>query len=216
VTSAHTRRLILASTSPRRRDLLARLGLPFEVHPVDIDENPGGSSNPQIVAARLARTKAEAARLREGDGRSIIAGDTVVALGGDILGKPHEASEALEMLRRLRGREHEVVTAVAVMPRGKRSPLVRNPVTRVRMRDYADADIEESIAHGDPFDKAGGYAIQDEAFNPVESYEGCYCNVIGLPLWSTIELLRRADIPVTPRIERLLSQCASCPLRIND
>jgi predicted house-cleaning NTP pyrophosphatase (Maf/HAM1 superfamily) len=98
------------------------------------------------------------------------------------------------------------------MPAAKRTPLVRNPVTRVSMRRYSDAEIADSIARGDPFDKAGGYAIQDEVFHPVESYEGCYCNVVGLPIWSTAELLRRADIPVFQQLDRLLPQCASCPL----
>ena len=110
--------------------------------------------------------KAEAARLRDGDGPPIIAADTVVALDGRLLGKPRDAAEAREMLTILRGREHHVVTAVAVMPEGKRSSLVRNPITRVTMRAYSDAEIESSIARGDPFDKAGGYAIQDEALPP--------------------------------------------------
>jgi MAF protein len=153
--------------------------------------------------------------LRDGDGPAIVAADTVVALDGAMLGKPGSPGEARDMLSRLRGREHQVVSAVAVMAPGKRSPLVRNPVTRVRMRDYTDADIEESIARGDPFDKAGGYAIQDETFHPVESYDGCYCNVVGLPLWSTIELLRRSDVPITPDLHRLLPECATCPLRLD-
>jgi MAF protein len=205
--------LILASASPRRRDLLARLGLPFEVRPVDIDESSGQSANAQIVAARIARMKAEAARLREGDGPALISADTVVALDGNLLGKPVDAVEAREMLALLRDREHQVVSAVVVMPAGKRSSLVRNPVTRVSMRGYQDDEIAESIARGDPYDKAGGYAIQDEVFRPVESHEGCYCNVVGLPLWSTLELLRRAEIHVTPELDALLPQCATCPLR---
>jgi MAF protein len=205
--------VVLASASPRRRDLLARLGLRFAERPADIDEDPGRSSNPQIIAVRLARMKAEAARLRDGDEPAIVAADTVVAVGDDVLGKPRDATDARAMLSRLRGREHRVVTAVAVMPAGKRSPLVRNPVTRVIMRRYSDAEIADSIARGDPFDKAGGYAIQDGVFCPVESYEGCFCNVVGLPLWSTAELLRRADIPVSPQLDQLLPQCATCPLR---
>jgi nucleoside triphosphate pyrophosphatase len=204
--------LILASASPRRRDLLARLGLPFDVHPVDIDESPGRSPHPQVIAARIARTKAETARLHDTDS-PILAADTVVALDGRILGKPACSDNAREMIRELRGRTHEVVTAVAFMPAGQRSPLVRNPVTRVLMREYSDAEIEASIARGDSLDKAGAYAIQDELFRPVESYEGCYCNVVGLPLWSTIELLRKSGINVEPDVGQLLPQCAACPLR---
>lgn len=205
-------RLILASASPRRRDLLARLGVPFAVHAVEIEESPGRSPNPQIIASRIARMKAEAARLRD-PGPPIIAADTVVTLDGKSLVKPANAAEAGTMLRALRARMHTVVTAVAVMPAGQRSPLLRHPVTHVRMRAYSDAEIKASIARGDPFDKAGAYAIQDESLHPVESFEGCYCNVVGLPLWSTIELLRRAEVPVIPDLGRLLPQCAACLLR---
>ncbi len=157
--------------------------------------------------------KAEAARLVELEA-PLLAADTVVALDGRLLDKPTDAGEARRMLRDLRGREHIVVTGVAVMPAGRRSALVRCPATRVRMRDYTDAEIEASIGRGDPFDKAGAYAIQDPLLRPVAGYEGCYCNVVGLPLWSAVELLRRAGVDVSGvRAERLLPECASCPLR---
>jgi MAF protein len=205
--------LILASASPRRRDLLARLGLPFEVCPVDIDESLPFSGNPEIIARRLAREKAEAARLIDTHA-GIVAADTVVALDGAILAKPRDAVDARRMLSGLRGREHFVVSGVAVMRPGGRSALVRHPLTRVLMRDYSDEDIAESIARGDPFDKAGAYAIQDERFRPVESYEGCYCNVVGLSLWATLEVLRKADIETgNVSLSKLLPQCETCPLR---
>jgi MAF protein len=210
--------LILASASPRRRELLARLGIPFEVQPVDVLEDVS-SGNPAIAASRLARAKAEAARLRDPEA-PVLAADTVVAHGGEILGKPADAAEAEAMLRRLRGDVHRVITAVAVLPAGGRAALLRHPETAVRIRGYSDAEIAASIARGDPFDKAGGYAIQDEAFAPVESYEGpsggpgCYCNVVGLPLWSVVELLRRAGLDITHiRETDLLPQCAACPLK---
>jgi len=205
-------RLILASASPRRADLLARLGVPFDIRPVDIEEEFGRSSNPQIVARRLAREKAEAARLQD-NGGTIVAADTIVSLDGEMLGKPKDAEEARMMLQSLRGRTHEVVTAVAVLPGGQRSALVRHPVTRVTMRSYEDVEIEEAVARADLFDKAGSYAIQDELLRPVEAYQGCYCNVVGLPLWTAIELLSRAGFDVTHvRPADLLPQCASCPL----
>ena len=203
--------LVLASASPRRRELLARLGIPFDVRPVSVIED-AGSANPTIVASRLARMKAEAARLLEPEA-PVLAADTVVAHGGVLLGKPHDAAEAREMLRRLRGGSHRVVTAVAVIPRGGRAALLRHPETEVTLRRYTDAEIEASISRGHPFDKAGAYAIQDEQLRPVESYRGCYCNVMGLPLWSAIALLRRAGLDITVDAERLLAQCASCPLR---
>jgi MAF protein len=205
--------LVLASASPRRRELLARLGIPFVVRPSDVDEEIGPSANPAIVAGTLARTKAEAARLVDGNA-TIIAADTVVVCGGSFLGKPAGPEEAREMLRRLRGETHQVLTAIVVMPAGRRSGLARYPTTIVRMRSYSGADIEASISRGDPFDKAGGYAIQDEVLRPVASYEGCYCNVVGLSLWTAIELLAKAGVGMSPMgVGQLLPQCAECPLR---
>ena len=203
--------LILASASPRRRELLACLGIPFDVRPVSVIEEVD-STNPAIVASRLARMKAEAARLAEPE-EPILAADTVVVHGGTILGKPHDAGEAREMLRRLRGESHRVMTAVAIIPRGGRAALLRHPETEVTMRRYTDEEIEASISRGDPFDKAGAYAIQDELLRPVRRYEGCYCNVVGLPLWTTVELLRRAGVDITVDAGSLLPQCGGCPLR---
>ncbi|HEY8768500.1 MAG TPA: Maf family protein [Dehalococcoidia bacterium] len=203
-------RFVLASASPRRRELLALLGFPFDVRPADIDEDAGRSRDPQIVARRLARTKAEAARLTEPDA-PIIAADTIVSYESTLLGKPRDAGEARRMLRMLRGQTHDVVTAVALMPPGRRSILGRQPLTRVTMRDYTDAEIEATTARGDPFDKAGAYAIQDAALRPVERYEGCYCNVVGLPLWPLAEMLRKAGIPADVTAKQLLPQCSACP-----
>lgn len=203
-------RLVLASASPRRRELLGLLGLEFDVRPVDVEEVFRGS-RPELEARRLAREKAEAARLLE-PAVPILAADTVVVLDRAILGKPSDADEAREMLERLRGRTHDVITAVALLPRGERAVLGRHAVTRVTMRPYADEEITGSIARGDPFDKAGAYAIQDGVFRPVESYDGCHCNVVGLPLWPVIEMLRKSGA-ADPSVDRLLPQCAACPLK---
>lgn len=204
--------LVLASASPRRRELLSLLGLPFVVRPVDVDEDMEDDSEPERVARGIARTKAEAARLLIPEA-PILAADTVVAHGGRLLGKPRDASEARQMLRELRGETHHVVTAVALVPRGGRGILARHPITAVTMRSYTDDEIDASIARGDPFDKAGAYAIQDEVMHPVERYTGCYCNVVGLPLWPLIEMLRKLGTPPPVRVERLLPQCSTCPLR---
>lgn len=120
------------------------------------------------------------------------------------------------MLERLRRRTHRVVTAIAVaVPRRKRS-YVSHAITKVTMRSYTADEIEASIARGDPFDKAAAYAIQDERLAPVAEYEGCYCNVVGLPLWPAIELLEQAGAYVPPDArERLPEQCANCPLSVN-
>jgi MAF protein len=202
--------LLLASASPRRRELLSRLGVRFRAVPADVDED-GVTGRPEIVARQLARIKAEAARLLESF-LPILAADTVVAIDGVLLGKPADPDEARYILRRLRGRRHQVVSAVALLPPDQRSAFLRHAVTQVQMRDYSDEEIEDAIARGLPFDKAGAYGIQDAVFHPVEAYEGCYCNVVGLPLWPTIELLRKAGIPVAIRPDRLPPECVACPL----
>jgi MAF protein len=203
---------VLASASPRRRELLGRLGMPFEVRPVDIVEEIGGGSRPDIAARRLARDKAEAARLVDPES-TILAADTIVVVDGRMLGKPGDAAEARHMLAALRGRRHEVVTGVAVLPERRAGALIRHVETSVQIREIDDGEIEASIARGDPFDKAGAYAIQDSVLAPVESYEGCYCNVVGLPLWPTIEMLRKLGEDLRVEAGTLLPQCGSCPLR---
>lgn len=203
--------LILASGSPRRRHLLARLGLPFDVVQPEIDESDL-AGRPERVARRLAAAKA---RTVSGDhpDATVLAADTVVAHRGVLLGKPHDAAEAEVTLKRLRGRTHRVITAVAVLPPRRLRSLVDHTVTRVTMRLYTDAEIAASIARGDPFDKAGAYAIQDERLAPVAAYLGCYCNVVGLPLWTAVRLLRRAGLDITHiSVTDLLPQCSDCPL----
>jgi MAF protein len=154
-------------------------------------------------------------------GSAVLGADTTVVLDGQSLGKPADATEARSMLRALRGRTHQVYTGVAVVdgqgPRGEpvgRPERVEHVVTRVEMRTYSDGEIERYIAGGSPFDKAGGYAIQDRDFAPVERLEeldGCECSVIGLPLWTARRLLRQAAAieTATPPFER----CAGCPDR---
>ncbi len=211
--------LILASASPRRRQLLARLGLPFEVVEPGIDEGaPAGRA--ERVARRLAVAKARAVAALRPDAL-VLAADTVVAQRGVLLGKPRDSSEAEAMLRRLRGRAHRVVTAVAVLPPaqtgarrgGRRRAFVGHAVTRVTMRRCAEGEIAASIARGDPFDKAGAYAIQDERLAPVAGYAGCYCSVVGLPLGTVLALLARVGLDVSDvSATALLPQCRGCPL----
>jgi len=211
--------LILASASPRRRYLLACLGLPFEVVAPEIDEGTM-AGRAERIARRLAAAKARAVAEERRDA-TVLAADTVVAHRGVLLGKPRDAAEAEAMLKRLRGRVHRVVTAVAVLPPARTGarrgghcrPLVEHAVTRVTMRRYSDAEIAASIARGDPFDKAGAYAIQDERLAPVARYDGCYCNVVGLPLWTAVRLLGRAGLDITHiSAADLPPQCSGCPL----
>ena len=190
---------------------MSRIGVDFRVQPVEVAEAFGNARDPQILARRLAREKAKAARLAAAM-PPILAADTVVWLHGEAFGKPRDAQSARQMLRALRGRVHRVVTGIAVIPEGKRNALVCTPVTEVQMREYADKEIEESIRRGDPFDKAGGYGIQDTVFQPVQQYVGCYCNVIGLSLWATIELMHKVGLRLD-KPAQIFPQCEHCPLR---
>jgi MAF protein len=209
-----TPRLILASRSPRRRQLLAHLGLPFRVVVPEAEEDaaPPSSGQPEEVAEALALAKAEAVAGEEREG-VVIAADTIVVDGDTILGKPADGSEAAATLRRLRGKTHRVITGLAVIDAGSGERAASHVVTAVRMRRYSDAEIAAYVARGEPLDKAGAYAIQDEQFHPVASYDGCYCNVVGLPLKALIGLLRRAGLDITPHsLEDLPSQCGGCPI----
>ena len=207
-----TRRLVLGSASPRRRELLAALGLAFTVQAPEVDEQPDGSA-PAALAETLALRKAcavaETEGGTEGGDAAVLGADTIVVLDGELLGKPGDATQAAAMLRALRGREHQVVTGVAVVA-GERS-AVEHVVSRVAMREYSEAELAAYLAAGSPFDKAGAYAIQDRDFAPVARLDGCECSVIGLPLWTVARLLRAvATIEAQrPSYER----CAACPER---
>ena len=204
--------LILASRSPRRRQLLAHLGLPFRVVIPQVEEDfaPAATGRPEELAEALALAKAEAVAREEGEG-IVIAADTNVVDGDTILGKPADSSEAAAMLRRLRGKTHRVITGLAVVDAGSGWRTASNVVTAVRMRPYTDAEIAAYVARGEALDKAGAYAIQDEQFHPVASYQGCYCNVVGLPLKAVVILLRRAGLDITlDSVEALPPECARC------
>jgi len=187
--------LILASASPRRRELLALAGLPFEVTPAAVDETPQAAEPPEACARRLAREKAQVAA-----GRAVmalvVAADTIVVDNGRILGKPADAAEARATLRALRGKTHLVMTAISVIDTASGGSLADLACTDVPMREYSDEEIEAYIATGDPFDKAGGYAIQHRGFRPVEALAGCYANVVGLPLCHLARTLRRLAVPL--------------------
>jgi MAF protein len=202
-------RLVLASSSPRRRELLAELGFDFEIVPSAVDEESFSGGRPEALARRIARAKAEDIASRE-PGAVVLAADTIVVLRGAVLNKPHDADEARAMLRRLRNRTHRVITAVCVFA-PRRRVRVAHVVTRVRTRAYDAQEVEASIARGDPFDKAGAYAIQDPLFAPVASYEGCHCTVVGLPLWTASRMLGDAGI-TPPQDGAVPVACETCPL----
>jgi septum formation protein len=189
-------RLILASASPRRRDLLRRVGIEFTSAPVDVDERARADEAPEVHTLRLAREKARAAaRGLGGDGTLVLGADTVVADGARILGKPADAAQAREFLQSLRGREHRVITGICLLDTASGRAGTDLAVTRVRMRAYAPEELEAYLVTGDGLDKAGAYAIQHALFRPVESIDGCYANVVGLPVCRVYALLEAAGAP---------------------
>ncbi len=200
--------LLLASASPRRHELLAAIGLVFDVAAADLDEAAIGNGLPvQRAAEAVATAKARACAR---DGSVVLAADTMVVLDDRILGKPASAADARDMLLALGGRDHEVVTGVVVRGGGGERRAVRRSV--VRMRAYARDEIETYVASGGGRDKAGAYGIQDEPFRPVEAIAGCWCNVMGLPLWTAARMLREAGCPAPRRPDEVYARCAACPL----
>jgi septum formation protein len=182
--------IILASGSPRRRELLGLTGLTFRLAKADIDETPHSGEAAADYTLRLSREKARAVMVTVTEDALILAADTTVADGDLILGKPADPDEARAMLRRLRGRVHQVYTALTLLDTASGRSVSETAVTDVPMRDYSDEEIEAYIASGDPFDKAGGYAIQNAGFHPVTALSGCYANVVGLPLCHLVRALR--------------------------
>ncbi|HJT59160.1 MAG TPA: Maf family protein [Ktedonobacteraceae bacterium] len=208
-----TEPLLLASASPRRRQMLSRLGLPFivGVAPVDEEEAQERYRGPvEGLAEWLAKHKAAAAlSMPEAAGRLVITADTTVLLNDTILGKPRDAAHARELLLMLRGRVHHVVTGVAVSGSmdGKFAMRSASCITPVRMRAYSEAEVAAYIATGDPMDKAGSYGIQHPSFQPTANIDGCYLNVVGLPLCVLVDLL--AEFNVYPAVP--LSLTTDCP-----
>ena len=184
-------RVILASQSPRRRELLSLVGIPHEVQPADIDETPWPDEMPVPHAERLAKAKANVIAMREPDA-VVIAADTIVVIDGDILGKPTDAADARTMLRRLSGRTHEVYTAVAVAT----GLHVASDVVRVevRFRPLDDETIARYVETGEPMDKAGAYGIQGYGATIVEHIEGDYFAVMGLSLTTLVALAARLGV----------------------
>ncbi|MBG0786300.1 MAG: septum formation inhibitor Maf [Anaerolineaceae bacterium] len=190
---------MLASNSPRRKELLALFGWPFEVIPADIDESQKTGESAVAYVRRLAREKAQAiAATQEG---LVLAADTIVVDGAELLGKPVDDADARRMLIQLRGRTHQVYTGIALIETASGVRVETVCQTNVPMRNYSDTEIEAYIQTGDPLDKAGAYAIQHNGFHPVEKLEGCYASVMGLPLCHLTVALRRlgwqapADLP---------------------
>lgn len=181
-------KLILASASPRRRELLGHLGVPFEVRPADLDETIHAKEGAHVYVERLARSKAGTP-----SDSIVLAADTSVVIDDEVLGKPgHDAALGAEMLRRLSGRAHEVLTGIAVS--GPKGVVSRVVASQVHFRALSAAEIAWYVGTGEGADKAGGYALQGRAGAFITSIVGSPSNVIGLPLTDTVELLRTAGL----------------------
>lgn len=183
-------RIVLASASPRRLELLASAGVEFDVFASDIPEEPIPGEAPADFAVRLARDKAVATAART-EGRWFVGADTIVVCAGEIMGKPVDEADAVRMLRKLSGVSHEVITGYAVYDRERDGLLCKTVVTRVVFKPLRDEEISAYVATGCPMDKAGAYAIQGGAAYMVERIDGSYTNVVGLPLCEVVEDLRR-------------------------
>ena len=186
-------RIILASASPRRAELLTSAGFQFEVMPADVDETPNPAENPREYALRVARDKARATSTACRDpGAVVLAADTVVAAGREILGKPTDSGDARRMLRLLSGTAHDVLTAVVI--RRQAAESIDVATTRVWFRPLDEAEISWYVNSGEPDGKAGAYAIQGRAARFIERIDGSWSNVVGLPVATVYRLLKELPL----------------------
>lgn len=188
--------IILASSSPRRRELLSQAGIPFTVVPADVDEeNAELSGTPERKAEQLAYMKAVAVAGKIGEGL-VLGADTIVVCAGEVFGKPVDRDDARRMLEMLSGREHQVITGIAVLDAAKKTTRIEHEVTRVRFSKLLPEEIEAYISSEEPFDKAGSYAVQGKGALMVEGIDGCYSNVVGLPLRKLYMVLKEFGVQV--------------------
>ena len=195
--------ILLASQSPRRRELLSFTGLGFDLRSADVDESILPDEGPANYVLRLAESKARASARDADEAQVVIGSDTAVVDAGEILGKPRDAREAEKMLRQLRGRTHQVYTAIAVYRPEDGMLETELCISDVPMREYTDAEMDTYIQSGDPMDKAGGYAIQHAGFHPVESFSGCFASVMGLPICHIARVFEKAEVAVSAAMPQL-------------
>ncbi len=209
------RTLVLASGSPRRREIVKALDMPIRITVSDAVEGPPEPGEAAAeYAKRLSFEKARSSRIKD-EGCLVLGADTIVVHEGEILGKPADEVEAVQMLERLRGRTHIVITGVTLLDvdTGRHRSATR--ASDVVMRSYGDEEIRAYVESGEPMDKAGAYAAQDELFKPASEIRGCYLNVVGLPLCDVIDVM--ADMGVKARLKSGWSppdSCRECPLRL--
>jgi septum formation protein len=187
--------LVLASSSPRRKQLLNLGNWKFEVIVSDIDESQRAGETPGDYVLRLAKEKALAVAQKASPESIVIGSDTSVIDGNEVLGKPKDAQDAIRMLKQLRGRTHQVYTGVAMYRLSDQHMSTELSITNVPMREYGDDEISAYVDTGDPLDKAGAYAIQHPDFQPVHSMRGCYAGVMGLPMCHVVRALEKFGVP---------------------
>jgi MAF protein len=197
------RKLILASNSPRRKELLALFGLPFTTSPSNTNEEKLDLETPEQYVIRMAYEKGRCKQLAPDE--FALSADTIVELDGEVIGKPVDETDAKTILNKMRGKTHLVHTAIS-LHNGETDEIIFDICqTKVRMRNYSDEEIQNYLDKNQYLDKAGGYAIQDAAFHPVEEIEGCYSNVMGLPLCTLYRLFQQAgfrlDIKIAERCQ---------------
>lgn len=211
-------RFILASQSPRRRDLLSLCGYPFRVMAADVDEATIDHPNPAENSLQTAQLKAQAVvdrvPLTNSERVIVVAADTTVALDSHMLGKPADVGEATRMLQVLKGRDHQVHTGMVVVNLNTGKEVTAVHSATVTMRPYADDEIERYVNSGDPMDKAGAYAIQHPQFRPVTRLDGCYLGVMGLSICQLLQLLEQLNIPSLADLDALAKahEHYPCPL----
>jgi MAF protein len=205
---------ILASNSPRRRALLGLFQQPFLVVPADIDETEYTGEAPGDYVCRLATTKAQVVGLQFPNAGLIIAADTTVADGNEILGKPVDQTDASRMLQQLRGRNHQVYTSIALIVPEKGILAQELCLSRVPMRNYSNEEIETYVQTDDPMDKAGAYAIQHRGFHPVEDFQGCFASVMGFPACHLARSLKKIGLMPDLKIDSACQQYLDydCPI----
>jgi len=173
--------LILASSSPRRKEIMKMMGIPFDIIEPETEEIIGTDEDPNDLVSRLACMKASDVYERAGKGHIVVGIDTIVCIDGLVLGKPHDRCDAYAMLKRLSGRTHKVLSGVCIME-DKTAPISFVSETEVTFADMSDNEIDEYVDTKEPYDKAGAYGIQGKAAKFIKSIKGCYYNVMGLPL----------------------------------
>lgn len=197
--------IILASSSPRRKELLAITGLPFIIVPANVEEYPLDGEEPALCVNRLAELKMRAAlelanRMGFSRDQIVLASDTIVTFQNEILGKPKNGKDALRMLRLLRGQVHQVMTGIHLARVDSSDSVADICISDVQMRHYTDEEIQAYIDTEDPMDKAGAYAIQHPVFHPVEAFSHCYASVMGLPLCHVYRSLIKMGIKIYEEI----------------